>query len=306
MNRPDQSQNLHTRVIFRIALLSWRWLHAQSRLVRWGIKLLFVLLVTVLVLYPKLWLIPTWLHRMRNMNAMLQPDNPELADLETQVRAAVGAEPTSETLLAAVQTTVNRRLPYEFDWNTWGVMDWLPTVDEALHAGKEDCDGRAVVAASLLRRMGHKAWLVSDYTHTWVACDVGETMAPRATKKSLVADDEGTRARVDFSMLENLAHGAAFGVTVFPRIRIVILLAAIVAAACNPWVRGRRQMIGGVMLFGGYACFLIAGQLAHGSDKFPPALVWAGFSLAVIGWLMMVVTIRRASRPDDSATKQPV
>lgn len=284
----------------------WRRLHALRLPARWGVKLLFVSMVTLLVLYPKVWLIPAWVSRMRDMNTVLQPDHPELVELEQLVRSRLPDGATTRQLLNVVQAVVNERIPYEYDWNLWGVMDWLPTVDETLRAGREDCDGRAVVAASLLRRMGHRTWLVSDYTHTWVACDFGETMAPRKTAKSLVAGERGTQARLDFTLVTNLAHGAAFGTTVFPVVRVVILLAAVVGAAANPWVSRRRQLLGGLGIFAGYGCFLIAGRIAGGGDEFPPMLIWSGFVLAVAGWLMIVLRFRRASRPGGFGAARPV
>lgn len=283
----------------------WYRLHTLRLPVRCSVKLLFVSLVTLLVLYPKFWLIPTWIGRMRDMNATLQPHHAGLAQLEQRVRGLLPADATPRQVLQTVQTVVNERIPYEYDWNLWGVMDWLPTVEETLRAGREDCDGRAVVAASLLRRMGHHAWLVSDYTHTWVACDLGETMAPRKSAKSLVAGDAGTQARLDFTLATNLAQGVAFGTTVFPVARILILLAALVGAAVNPWVSRWRQWMGGVAIFAGYGCFLIAGRIAGGSDAFPPMLIWSGFALAVAGWLMIVLRFKRASPPGGFEAAQP-
>ncbi|MBL8878456.1 MAG: transglutaminase family protein [Phycisphaerales bacterium] len=239
------------------------------------------------------------------MNAVLQPNHPGLALLEAQVRDRLGPDAPARVVLATVQQVVNLHVPYEYDWNLWGVMDWLPTVDETLRASREDCDGRAVVAASLLRRMGYRAWLVSDYTHTWVACDLGETMAPRATAQSMVAGEDGTRTRVDFTLAENLLRGAGFGITVFPPLRLVILLVVIVCAAANPFVGVARQVVGAVGIFTAYGAFPIAARLADGGEHLPASLIATLFTVAIGGWCAMVVRVRRANRPDGSLAARP-
>lgn len=287
-----------------VCLEHWRVWHQNRHWRRRTAKVALVAVVLLLCLYPKIWLIPTWIGRLSNMNGVLDPQHLGLAPLEAEVRERVAVDANPQALLSAVQAVVNQRVPYEFDWNLWGVMDWLPTVEEALRAGREDCDGRAVVAASLLRRMGHKAWLVSDFTHTWVACDLGETMAPRNTAKSMVADEQGTQTRMDLTILNNLLHSVAFGITVFPPLRLLIFLSAVVFATANPFVRAAWQLLGAGAIFAAYAGFLIAARYLQGGEKLPMVLVAALLLTAFAGWCAMSLRFKREGRPGDSAATQ--
>ena len=48
-------------------------------------------------------------------------------------------------LVRGVEKFVYGHVPYAWDWDTWGVADYLPSVAEVRRMGREDCDGRAVV-----------------------------------------------------------------------------------------------------------------------------------------------------------------
>ena len=135
-------------------LRSWRRFHRRRRLLRWPIKNVLFVLVVAATLYPKPWLLPRWIARLGDMNAVLEPQHPGLEPFERAVRGLLpaGASPTS--VLKAVEKTVYARIPYAWDWDVWGVMDYLPTVGEVLAQGREDCDGRAGIAASRRRRLG--------------------------------------------------------------------------------------------------------------------------------------------------------
>jgi hypothetical protein len=67
-----------------------------------------------------------------------------------------------------IERLVYRIVPYEFDWNTYGVPWMMPTPREVLHAGKGDCESRAVVFASLLRAKGIPCDIKASFTHIWV------------------------------------------------------------------------------------------------------------------------------------------
>ncbi len=65
-------------------------------------------------------------------------------------------------------------LPYQFDYLNWNTADYWPTPAEALRAGCEDCDGRAILACSILRDMGYHARVVVGLDHAWVEVKEGD------------------------------------------------------------------------------------------------------------------------------------
>lgn len=249
----------------------------------------------VLVLYPKLWLVPVWLARLSDLNGVLDPDHPGLAELEARVVAESRGAPLAE-MVPVIERTVCDRIPYAFDWETWGVMDYLPTVDEVLAQGREDCDGRAVVAASLLRRLGHHAWLVTDLQHMWVVArdETGaepvevELMSPGAGAKTVAADETGTHVAVSPALIENLARSLTFGISVFPLGRELIILTMLCAVTLHPRSSARRRVAGCTLLL--LALILLrASGAAAGSHDGHPAVMWLALLVAITGWLLLAI-----------------
>ena len=270
---------------------AWRRVHGWSWWGRWLVKGGLVAVTCALALYPKVWLIPTWVGRLRNLNGVLDPECPGLADLEADVRAGVGDEATPEAVRKAVEATVRTRIPYAFDWETWGVMDYLPTVAEALELGREDCDGRAVVAASLLRRMGQEAWLASDLKHVWVVTPEGELMSPGKGAKAMVGGESGTKTAVSWATLASLGRAATFGVAVFPVGRELLMLAALCVAAMQPNSQRWRRVAGCLVLLVALIVLRAAGASAEALAA-QPVFVWVGLAAALAGWLLLVVGVR--------------
>ena len=169
--------------------------------------------------YPNLAL--RHLQHWRNPNALIEPQAPALQPWVEELRPALPADLPSREALKRVERFVYEHVPYEWDWNTWGLSDYLPTVTEAIEMGKEDCDGRAVVAASLLQNFGFKVQIVTDFAHVWVKTDKGETMGP-GRRKAVVATDRGLQ--IQWRALAELPRASIYGLAVFPLIREMIVL----------------------------------------------------------------------------------
>ena len=273
-------------------MAAWQALNQARWYWRCPIKIIIFGIVTVVVLYPKLWLLPTTLHRYSNMNAVLDPRNPELAALEEQVSAQIEEQTNPHDALKVVQQVVYQRIPYAWDWEVWGVCEYLPTVDEVFAQGREDCDGRAVVAASLLRRLGYKAWLVSDMLHVWVETEQGETMSPTGGEKTLVGTDTGTITKISPSLLKNLVRGFSYGVAVFPLTRELIILLTFCLLSIQPGSCPWRRLAGCLVLW--IAMDTIRGvgiQVAREGGTTQVLLAWSGGVLFLVGWLILALRV---------------
>jgi hypothetical protein len=288
----------------------WRRVHEWPRRLRWPVKA-GVLAVTVgLVLYPKFWLLPVWVQRLRNLDSVVNPRDPGLADLEARVTAEVGYGAPLASLVEPTERAVNERVSYAYDWQTWGVMDYLPTVEEVLREGREDCDGRAVLAASLLRRLGCNAWLVCDLKHTWVAAREGTTevelMGPGSGEATLAGDGTGTgtQLRCSFNVLGNLGRAIAFGIAVFPLGRELLILAALCGVGMHPWSSPLRRIMGWLLLAAGLGLARAAGGSAEGLAA-RPGLLWAGLGVGLAGWVLLVVTAGGGRCPLGDLQSQP-
>ncbi|MFH1746657.1 MAG: hypothetical protein ABIG44_06385 [Planctomycetota bacterium] len=274
----------------------WRILHSWAWWRRWILKWVVLLIVVGVVLYPKLWLLPRQINRLRNVNAVLQPDLPALHELEQAARQAAGPDPTPQVMLAVVQKVVYRHVPYAWDWEVWGVMDYLPTVEEVLEHGREDCDGRAVVAASLLCRMGYEAWLVSDIGHMWVRTSAGETMSPGKGTKTIEGGAEGTQIRWTIDALENLSRALIYGLSVFPLTRELIILVAVCGLTMHPRSTAGRRWAGGLLMLLGLGLLHDAGSTALGQAGLSWR-AWLGMLVLLSGWILLALRVADSHSP---------
>ena len=128
---------------------------------------------------------------------------------------------TPPEVLSQVEAFVYKKVPYDWDWNTWGMADYLPTVGEVIQMGREDCDGRAVVAASLLKNLGYDARIVTDFAHVWVNTEYGETMGPGKTR-TIEVTEKGVR--LNARGLIQIPEILGYGIAVFPLVRELVLL----------------------------------------------------------------------------------
>jgi hypothetical protein len=206
-------------------------------------------------------------------------------------------------VLQVVESLVYERVPYAFDWETHGVMEFVPTVGEVFAAGREDCDGRAVVAASLLKRMGYEAELATDFLHMWVYTPAGATMSPTSTRPSIRSGTQPGEedAIVDWEMLRQLLRGAVYGVRVFPLPREIAILAAAVLLTFHPRLSWLRFGLGVLLVAAALPLVRFAGEGIPWAERpYWPAIALAGGALCATGWLVLAIK-GRAGRPGCAA-----
>ena len=179
-------------------------------------------MTVLLVCFPNPRRLMRHIQHYRDPSALIEPNAKSIEPWVQELAPKLSDDIEPREALKRVERFVYDKVPYEWDWNTWGTADYLPTVDEVVAMGKEDCDGRAVVAASLLRRFGFKADLVNDFAHVWVRTEHGDTMSP-GKKPVIVTTDDGVV--IDWSALTQLPSAMAYGVAVFPLGRELVILA---------------------------------------------------------------------------------
>lgn len=281
-----------------LALNSLRW---YLRLpIKWALFALTVLVVC----FPYPSRLVRHIRHWRDPNALVEPDAPAIRPFVEELRVSLTDDLSPREVLKRVEQYVYEKIPYEWDWNTWGTADYLPTVTEVVEMGKEDCDGRAVVAASLLRNFGFDAQLVTDLTHVWVKTDKGETMGPGG-KKVVVATESGLE--VNLAGLAELPRAAAYGVAVFPLLRELIMLGVM-------WLLLLRRGGGVSCSLGGLACFLTGLFFVRkGSLEYRDPIVWmqwASLAGLTTGFMLLLVrakyNARRAENTQRSDASKPL
>lgn len=251
---------------------------------RVAIKSALLVGAALLVLYPNPLLLATNGARWASLDALPDRDADAVAPLVEQARAllqASDAPDDPESRLRAVEQVVGASISYEWDWVVWGAVDYVPTPAEVIDKGREDCDGRAVLAAAILRRMGHDARIVSDLAHVWVRTPDGDAMSPRTPRSghALVASRDGGGAQLDWravldadAILHDWPGNLAYAASIFPLWREALLVGAtwIVTLAREP--RWRREALILALLLGALALLRLAGA----EDRTSGA--WAGIA----------------------------
>lgn len=68
----------------------------------------------------------------------------------------------------AIEKAVLERIPYSYDWETYSMPWYVPTVKQALDKGRGDCKARALVLASILEAKNIPYRLNWSPNHVWV------------------------------------------------------------------------------------------------------------------------------------------
>ncbi len=88
-------------------------------------------------------------------------------EIDTGAVAFMLSELPSEP--AAIEAAILAKIPYAYDWVTYGVPWYFPTVEETLRKGKGDCKARALVLASVLEAKNIPYRIHASPIHTWVS-----------------------------------------------------------------------------------------------------------------------------------------
>ena len=250
----------------RLAELSgqfWRWLATHRPLKRSSLKLALFAVVVLFALYPNPVLLVRQIRHLLDTESLIQPDLPAMPDINREIDQLLATNPPALTEFKAVERFVYRRIPYQYDWHGWWNLDYWPTAAEVWERQREDCDGRAVLAASILRARGHAdARLVANLQHVWVAVGTNELMGPMADKNfrregGKVVDGKlvGAKTILTLPSLKTLLDSLAMTCK-FPAWRVVLMLVTLLALVFHPAAdTGRFAMLCAVML-AGYAVFL--------------------------------------------------
>ncbi len=207
----------------RLARLPWVW----RCLVKWAL----LASVTIGVLYPHLNLLLRQIQHLRNVESLIQPGLSEITAMNREIDAQLATNALRRDEFKTVERYVYLHIPYKYDWINWGNLDYWPTTAEVLERKREDCDGRAVLATSLLRARGFKtAHIVANLNHVWVAVDKTELMGPEKEKNLRRV---GGRTVVTLPGLRTWLGSVAM-ISEFPAIRSLIILATVLVLAYHP------------------------------------------------------------------------
>lgn len=281
---------------------AWDWLAHLRPGWRWPAKLALLGAVVLFTLFPHPALLVRELQHLNDIESLIQPDLPEVAAMNREITAQLKPEASRKEEFRAVERYVYAHIRYEYDWFNWGNLDYWPTAKEAIDRQREDCDGQAIVAASVLRARGFKtAHVVANLQHCWVAVDGAELMGPQPDKNFRRVGD---RTVLTFPELPTVLGSTAM-IVKFPAVRCLVMLAAALVLAYHP-CRNLTGLLGVVVL--GLVGFVL---LLDWGNRYAPreqtlevgTLLWAlaCFLIALLGALWADRLFRRRGKPAPAA-----
>ena len=152
---------------------------------------------------------------------LIQENFPGIEGINREIDALLPSNATSQEEFVVVQNYVYEHIAYEYDWDNWGNIDYWPTAEAVWNRRREDCDGRAVLAASILRSRGfHSATLAGSIRHIWVQIGQQGLMNPDSEQHVRLSDGKFS---VSLPSLQLLLESVALYVADFPTIRNLAL-----------------------------------------------------------------------------------
>lgn len=98
---------------------------------------------------------------------------------------------------AEIEAYVLRNIPYQFDWQTYGMPLYFPTASEVISKGKGDCKGRFVVLASVFEALEIPYTQSFSLSHFWIDYEGKIENKLEASSNALILrTDEGTKLQI--------------------------------------------------------------------------------------------------------------
>lgn len=216
----------------RIFWFLWKKLAELRFIWRVLIKLVIFGAVSWVVCYPNPVLFFKQLYRYFNVESLIQPNFTGIDEINREIDEMLPPEATREHEMDTVQKYVYDHIRYLYDWTNWGNIDYWPPAEQVWERKKEDCDGRAVLAVSILRSRGFtSARIVGNIRHIWVSVDRDELMGPDKEKTFRVEEGKTKVALPSFFLLWDSLVGQ---IAKFPPIRNLILLFTVLLLCYHP------------------------------------------------------------------------
>ncbi|SES85493.1 hypothetical protein SAMN05660297_00734 [Natronincola peptidivorans] len=155
------------------------------------VMLLFFSVWTLFVLYPNPYRLGASIYRV------IHPATNTAAVEDLAARAP--SDPKE------IEKFVLEEIPYQYDWQTYGMPFYFPTAEEAIAKGTGDCKSRFVVLASVFEAKGIPYKQSFSLSHFWIDYeDKTETAIERSENAFLLRTEEGTKIQLPREDLQDV------------------------------------------------------------------------------------------------------
>lgn len=128
-----------------------------------------------LVLNPNLKRAALQVRHVLHPEGLIQTNFPALPRIHAQLDRWLATPGQTNSEARLIGKLVLQKIRYVSDYENWANLEYWPRAEEVWEKRQEDCDGRAILATSLLRARGFRsAGLVVGLDHMWVMVDENE------------------------------------------------------------------------------------------------------------------------------------
>lgn len=138
----------------------------KLKLIRF-LKPYVVVIIVITILNINIPLVAEAWNRERNPCTLIRPDSEEVCKIRDEIFPYKNNSYTIRDIVC-VLNYVYTHLNYSYDWSNWWMYEYLPTLEQVIERGLEDCDGYAILACSILRSMDLDAWIMCGTDHYWI------------------------------------------------------------------------------------------------------------------------------------------
>jgi hypothetical protein len=216
----------------RIFLLLWKKTAVLPMWKRSVLKFIIFCSILLAILFPNPMLLVKQLDHYVKIDSLIQTDFKALETINRQIDALLPPHTSLQREFLAIQRYVYKQIRYEYDWENWGNIDFWPTAEQVWKRKREDCDGRAILAASILRSRGFEtATIVGNMRHIWIHVDQFELMGPDREQNISRKDGKTIVTLPSFNLM---IDAFALYIADFPTIRNLLLLFVTLVLCYHP------------------------------------------------------------------------
>jgi predicted transglutaminase-like cysteine proteinase len=160
---------------------------------RWFWKTGLFCAITAIVLNPNLRIACKQVLHTFGPESLIQSDFSAMQDINHELDQLARDSKARYSEPKIVERYVLKKIRYVTDYENWGNIEYWPTAEEVWSKRQEDCDGRAILAASILRARGYPSTkLVVGLQHMWIQVNENEKDPSKPSKMIALLNPERT------------------------------------------------------------------------------------------------------------------
>jgi hypothetical protein len=160
-----------------------------------------------------------------NLPSTIDPDHTRISELNTEIEESwngVRKYHKGDEMMAGEIAFIGREIAERIEYCTdmenpnYKAFEHFPTVSQVLENKKDDCDGRAIVACSLLIHRGYNSYVIMNERHAWVITYFEDGSFVEILKNPIPDDDHNWLLQWnDHTVKVNFTHPVSLVVSLF-------------------------------------------------------------------------------------------